>query len=160
VIFDTYEGPEESMENVHDKYTSKLFKLLEISSPSLKVDPNAKAGSPPPCSFHWGTNWTGTGFMTACSVTWTLFNSKGTPVRAKASFTITQNKDDTPEKTNPTSGGEGGQTSYVVQPGDTLEHIAYEEWGDPTQWRRLAQANGLENPMVLKPGQRLVIPTS
>jgi hypothetical protein len=92
VVFDTYEGPQESMKSVHEEYTSKLLDLLRISKETLKIDQAAKAGSPPQCSFHWGDTWSVAGFMTTCTVNWTLFNSKGTPVRATASFSITRDR--------------------------------------------------------------------
>ena len=35
--------------------------------------------------------------------------------------------------------------------------IAYKEYGDPNHWRHIAQANGITNPMALRPGQVLNI---
>lgn len=48
---------------------------------------------------------------------------------------------------------------YIVQPGDTLAVIARRELGSPGKWRRIAEANGLTNPDVLRVGQRLLIPS-
>jgi nucleoid-associated protein YgaU len=41
---------------------------------------------------------------------------------------------------------------------ETLWLIADEEYGDPSKWRRIAEANDLENPRDLRSGQRLVVP--
>ena len=39
-----------------------------------------------------------------------------------------------------------------------LHTIAATEYDDPSQWRRIADANGIENPLDLEPGQELLIP--
>ena len=46
----------------------------------------------------------------------------------------------------------------VVQLGDTIDQIATEEMGEPSDWRRLAEANNLDDPRRLRPGQVLLIP--
>jgi nucleoid-associated protein YgaU len=45
-----------------------------------------------------------------------------------------------------------------VTEGDTLWDIAGAEYGDPQQWRRIADANGVENPRTLQVGTVLEIP--
>jgi len=47
---------------------------------------------------------------------------------------------------------------YTVQPGDTLTTIALKVYGDPSLWHKIAEANRLENPDLILPGQVLVIP--
>jgi hypothetical protein len=49
---------------------------------------------------------------------------------------------------------------YTVQPGDTLSKIARNYYGDANQYTRIFEANRdkLDNPNVIRPGQRLVIP--
>jgi nucleoid-associated protein YgaU len=55
----------------------------------------------------------------------------------------------------------GGGESYEVQSGDTLATIAQQFYGDPTQWRRIYDANkdaiGAD-PDKLKLGMKLTIP--
>ncbi len=51
--------------------------------------------------------------------------------------------------------------SYEVQSGDTLATIAQQFYGDPTQWRRIYDANTDtigSNPDQLKVGMKLTIP--
>jgi nucleoid-associated protein YgaU len=43
--------------------------------------------------------------------------------------------------------------------GDTLAGIAYVEYGNPNLWRAVAELNGIDDPMRLRPGQRLMLPT-
>jgi len=42
--------------------------------------------------------------------------------------------------------------------GETLHTIAATEYNDAAQWRRIADANSIENPLDLEPGQELLIP--
>lgn len=46
----------------------------------------------------------------------------------------------------------------VVKQSDSLWSIAYEEYGDPGQWRAIAEANDIEKPRELEPGTPLMIP--
>ena len=48
--------------------------------------------------------------------------------------------------------------SHVVRDGDSLQSIAYAAYGDPTQWRSIAIANGIDDPMRLRRGTALSIP--
>jgi nucleoid-associated protein YgaU len=53
-----------------------------------------------------------------------------------------------------------GGTSYTVQKGDTLSHIAKAQYGKASQWRRIFEANRdqLDDPDRIQPGQVLKIP--
>jgi nucleoid-associated protein YgaU len=46
----------------------------------------------------------------------------------------------------------------MVKPGERLDLIAHEEYGDSTLWRVIADANGLLSIRDLTVGQRLAIP--
>ena len=48
--------------------------------------------------------------------------------------------------------------SHVVQIGETLAQISASVYNDPTQWRAIAAANALTNPLDLIPGATLQIP--
>jgi hypothetical protein len=51
-----------------------------------------------------------------------------------------------------------GYRTHRAEPGDTLERIAGRYLGAPTEWRRVAVANGLTDPMAIWPGQLIIIP--
>jgi nucleoid-associated protein YgaU len=55
-----------------------------------------------------------------------------------------------------------GDTSYTVQKGDTLSHIAKAQYGKASQWRRIFDANRdqLDDPDRIQPGQVLKIPAA
>jgi nucleoid-associated protein YgaU len=48
----------------------------------------------------------------------------------------------------------------VVGAGDTLHSIAWDEYGNASWWRALAEFNGIDDPLRVNPGVRLLIPTS
>ena len=51
------------------------------------------------------------------------------------------------------------QTShYVAKLGDTLQGIAAAVYQDPGQWRRIAQANGIDDPRSIPSGLNLQVP--
>lgn len=42
--------------------------------------------------------------------------------------------------------------------GDTLQALAWQEYGDPAAWRLIAEANGIDDPMRLALGRELLLP--
>jgi len=147
LFFDTYESGGSARD-----YVKRIINLTKIS----------QSGSgdrePPRCRFSWGTNFEFEAVVSNVSARFTLFRSDGTPVRAVVSLTLKECKDpEVQRRQNPTSQGTTGQKVWVVRPGDTINGIAAAEYGDPTVWRVIADANNLDNPMDLRPGQILVL---
>lgn len=136
--------------DVRKRYEA-LLKMAEID-PS-KVNPTTRKGEPPWCKFQWGSYLSFTGVINEISQNFTLFKADGTPLRAKVGVTFSEVS---PKKKgqNPTSYTEARKI-WVVHEGQTLDWIAYQEYGDPAHWRHIAQTNGLTNPMELQPGQVL-----
>ena len=125
-----------------------------------KKHPKTKKARPPLCLFQWGGQWSFQAVVTSLSVRYTLFHENGIPVRATAKITLEEAEDAAEKKgTNPTSYAEPGRKRREVRPHDTLPLIAYEEYGDPAQWRRIAEDNHMDNPFALRPGQVLSIPS-
>jgi nucleoid-associated protein YgaU len=88
----------------------------------------------------------------------TFFSSQGIPLRATISLALREfySLEDQIARLNLHS---PDQThSYVVQRGDTLARISATIYDDPTQWRAIANANGLVNPLDLTPGVVLNAP--
>ena len=143
LFFDTWE--EKSDVRV---YTNKIYGLLGIVS-STHV--------PPICKIVWG-GMTFEGVLEKVTGKFTLFFPDGTPARAtlNVSFKEYINVEDL-VKINPTQSADHRKTR-VVQAGDRLSTIAYEEYDDASKWRPIADANGLRNPTQLDPGSVLVIP--
>lgn len=150
LFFDTYE----ERTDVRD-VTDKIWKMSMIDA-DTKQKKTGK-GRPPLVRFVWGNLWSFKAVISSISQRFTLFLPNGMPVRAVLDVTFRQ-VEEASLKQNPTSGGGPPVKRRMVAPGDTLAGIAYEEYHDPTRWREIARANGLDNPMVLSPGQELEIP--
>jgi len=58
-----------------------------------------------------------------------------------------------------TGDAEGLPARVGVSLGDSLASIAHSELGSPTQWRAVADFNGIEDPLRVRPGTTLLIPT-
>ena len=52
----------------------------------------------------------------------------------------------------------GDRRQELVFIGDTLDRISARYYGDPTKWRSIANANGIGDPLDLRPGRLLAIP--
>jgi nucleoid-associated protein YgaU len=109
--------------------------------------------------FSWGQTWLFKAVITSITQKFTMFIADGTPVRATLNVTFRQVEDEGAlAKQNPTSGGTGGERLWTVNEGDTLSWIAYQELGDTSRWREIADANRLTRVRRLRPGTMLVIP--
>jgi hypothetical protein len=112
---------------------------------------------PPFVNFLWGKKQLFTAYLKSASANYTLFRTDGTPVRAVCKVTLEEYKLAVPPQ-NPTSGGLAARRTRQVVAGDTLASIAYQEYGAPDMWRALAAANGIDDPLRVRPGQRLLVP--
>lgn len=138
-------------------HVNKLVTLTLIDQD--KKNPKTKKARPPLCLFQWGGQWSFQAVVTSLSVRYTLFHDNGIPVRATAKITLEEAEDEQEQKgTNPSSYAEPGRKRREVRPYDTLPLIAFEEYGDPNKWRKIADDNRLDNPFGLKAGQILSIP--
>ena len=155
LLFDTYVKPRAAGADPEDvsTYTNKLFKLMEIE-PST-VPSGDGQGRPPYVSFCCG-DFKFKSVVKSVSQTFTLFWTDGRPVRAKVDINFLQVDAPLPNQ-NPTSFGLARKVR-VVSPNETIDSIAYAEYGDASRWRLIAEYNRLDNPMRLRAGQRLVIP--
>jgi nucleoid-associated protein YgaU len=145
LLFDTYE----TQEDVRAKYLISITKLTEI---------NPKLKRPPLCTFMWGQGSL-KGFLESYTIRYTMFLEDGTAVRAVMNISIVQYTPAKQAKQARANPGPADRTKRrTVQQGDSLALIAAKEYGEPRRWRPIAEANGIDNPRILRPGQQLVIP--
>src|SRR4051794_3932383 len=143
LFFDTYE----EQDDVRD-YTDQVFDLLLI-------DPDTHV--PPICDVEWGS-FSFRGVLDHVSGKFTLFLPDGTPARATLSVVFKEYIEvDVLVQARPKQSADHRKTR-VVQAGERLGDIAYQEYGDAAKWRPIADANRLVDPLQLSPGARLVIP--
>ena len=91
------------------------------------------------------------------TVDYQRFDFTGTPVWAKLKLDLVEYSADLPF-TNPTSGGRPGRTKHVVTQGENVMQIADRVYGSPRAWRLVAEANGIDDPLRIKPGRLLALP--
>ncbi len=144
LFFDTYDDDGKSVL----KHTQKVAALAAL---------DAELHRPPVCKLQWGKISLFTGVLESLDQKLLLFLKNGTPVRATLDCTFKEYAGG-----KPTTRGELHSADvdkrYTLRPGDTLMHIAFELYGDTSRWRIIAEANGIDNPRKLTPGQVLVIP--
>jgi len=136
--------------------TNRIWKLMNIDS--NLTDMTSFKGRPPMVEFQWGATWSFKAVITSISQRFTLFRDNGIPVRATLDVNFLQAKEEGryPGQ-NPTTRGNPGYRRRVVKEGDTLDWIAFDEYGDSAMWRHIADSNEIDDPMNLKPGQVLAI---
>lgn len=141
-------------------HTNKLLKLMEVDKTLSDYDPQRNSGRPQWLTFHWGTQLhTFKAIISSLNVTFTYFASDGTPLRANVEASFDQYEaDDTWARQNPTSGTPNPQRTHQVLPGETLDRIAARYYGDATRWRAIAAANGISDPLAIRPGSLIAIP--
>lgn len=140
-------------------HTTRLLRLMQVDTALPGSDEARNKGRPPWVRFHWGDFHSFKAVLDKLDLTFTYFASNGDPLRAKAAVTLTQYEDDEAwPPQNPTSGTPLPHRLHQVQPGETIDRIAARHLGDSTIWRRLAEANDIDDPLALAPGQTLIIP--
>ncbi|WP_329619229.1 LysM peptidoglycan-binding domain-containing protein [Streptomyces sp. NBC_01255] len=134
-----------------------LLSCCEVTQQSI----SAKAPSPPWVKFSWGSFSTVrfVAYVTSVSATYTLFSPSGIPIRATCSLSLTEVSTATKGQ-NPTSGALSARRVHRTVAGDSLASLAWREYGDATRWRVIAEANGIDDPMRLRPGTELLLPST
>lgn len=144
LFFDTYEAAT----NVK-AHTQRVHQLAKIA-PALH--------RPPMVLVNWGS-LTFKGVVESVSHRFTMFLEDGTPVRATCTLALrealsaSEQREQSGEPESPDHA-----KLHAVRRGETLQSIAAQEYEDASEWRRIADANGIDDPMRLEPGQRLMIP--
>lgn len=117
---------------------------------------NDQQARPPTLRFSWGRQVFEC-YLTQVNARFTMFRADGAPLRATVGVTLREKVAQT-ARTNPTSGGPPGRMSHVVRDGDTLQSIAFHQYGKPTMWRAIAIVNGIDDPAQLRSGTTLLLP--
>jgi hypothetical protein len=152
LLFDTTEESDDAKKDVRN-LTNQIVKLTRIVR---DLDPQR----PPVCVVSWGretppgSDFPFTGVVTQLTQRFNLFLADGRPVRANLTVAFTEYLDPTKDDLE----NDPEFTTRLVKRGDTLSSIAGDVYRDPTSWRLIAEANGLDDPRQQLVGLRLKIP--
>lgn len=132
-------------------------------------------GQPPQVRFIWGKAWNIPGVVEAVAERFERFTREGVAQRSWLRLRLVRVNDvlerpepppayslsdlpDTAGLAAPTE--EWGAHEILGQPvsGDRLDQIAADKYGNPSLWRLLAAANGIDNPAEVESGSLLRIP--
>jgi nucleoid-associated protein YgaU len=142
LFFDTYERNEDV--RVH---TRRITALLDASRTTL---------APPVLLFSWGSLQFQC-VLESVSQRFIMFKPSGIPVRAR--LTVVFKEYARLEVQIEEGFFIGPPTVRNILEGETLSQLAHDYLGDPGAWRDIAEANGIDDPINLIPGLRIVIPT-
>jgi nucleoid-associated protein YgaU len=148
-----------TMELFFDTYTNKGGADVRLETDKiarlLEIDPELHA--PPPVRFVWGP-LIFRAIIERLSQRFTMFKEDGVPVRATVNVTFKEYKtieEQVNEKPNRSS---DWTKRRVIAAADRLDLIAAIEYRDASQWRRIADANDIDNPRFLVPGREITLP--
>ncbi|MEM8863132.1 MAG: hypothetical protein AAGD96_32885 [Chloroflexota bacterium] len=148
----------------HDvsKDVDKLIEIAETTAAKYEANfqmaDTAKA-PPPKIAFMWG-RFRFLGVITSVKVKYTHFSPNGIPLRAKVGLKLKEFRHcRVYPAQNPTSGSDKIDRLWQVQQGERLDFIAAEVYDDATRWRMLAHHNGIDDPLTIRPGDWLKIPS-
>jgi Contractile injection system tube protein/LysM domain len=130
----------------------KLLKMMESGG-------GGGGGSAPPfVTFKWGSIESPKMVGSSLSIRFIMFRPNGEPARALVDLELTQSEQ-AQQGQNPTTRAIAGLKVHTVTDGDSLQSVSYANYGDATRWRTIAEANGIDNPLALRRGTELSIPT-
>ncbi|MFJ9585622.1 CIS tube protein [Streptomyces acidicola] len=139
------------------KNVESLLKCCEVTAKSIA----ANQPSPPWVVFQWGSFSTARfiSYVNSVDVTYSLFGTTGVPIRATCQVALHEIPS-TIEGQNPTSGALTAQSVHRVVAGDSLQSLAWREYGDASAWRAIAETNGIDDPAHLPTGIELILPAA
>jgi len=135
-------------ENPLTKRLADLFKLLEIDN---------DLHAPPPVRFNWGP----LEFFAVIEKLGrkvTMFHPDGTPARATLSVSFKEYRTLRKQLEDPRRQSADKTKRRVVVGRERLWFIAAREYDDPNEWVRIAEANDLDDPREINPGDWLLLP--
>lgn len=139
---------------------SRLMSLLRTSVKVPGTDKTRASVRPAWVELHWGRfDVPFRAVVRSLQVRYTYFSADGTPLRARVDLGLVQYDDEVVQhRQNPTSYTPAPHSVHRLLPGETLDRVAAHEYGDPTRWRLIADANRIDDPLNLPTGASLVVP--
>jgi hypothetical protein len=164
LFFDTTENGMGQNATSVTTLTDRVYELV-------KIEPDRHA--PPVCAFVWNRRFPGADvsenignqkrndfqcLVESVRQKFTLFSPEGVPLRATLTVTLREYKT-LDEQLNQLNLNSPDRTrSYIVERGDQLSSVAAHHYRRPGEWRRIAEANDIEDPRRLTAGIFLKLP--
>jgi nucleoid-associated protein YgaU len=150
LFFDTYDTPDAVKTDVR-KYTNKVLHLTT-------VEQHGDKHRPPVCRLRWGGMKILQGVLEKLDQKFTMFMADGKPVRATLNCTFKEwRTNDKDFKVEDLMSSDVAKRR-TIRRGDTLSHLAAEEYLDAGLWRPIAVENNIDDPLEITPGRVLLIP--
>lgn len=131
--------------------TSSIEKITSLT----KIDGDSH--QPPPVAFFWGSLQF-VGYAENVTVTYTMFDKSGKPLRAVVDLSIRGQNNASEERKSPLMSPDRTKARTMTED-NNIWNIAEKEYGDVHEWRRIADANGIMNPLDIPIGKVLKVPS-
>jgi nucleoid-associated protein YgaU len=154
LFLDDYTDPK-GPTSLQQKETDPVGKRLRDFSKLLEIDRDLHA--PPPVRFNWGPME----FFAVIEKVGrkvTMFHPDGTPARATLSVSFKEYRTLRQQLEEPRRQSADKTRRRVVVGREALWFIAAREYADPNEWTRIADANDLDDPRGIQPGDWLMLP--
>lgn len=129
----------------------RLFAISKL----LEIDRDLHA--PPPVRFNWGL-LEFTAVIEKLTRKVTMFHPDGTPARVTLTVSFKEYRTLREQLEDPRRESADKSKRRVVVGRDALWLIAAREYDDATEWPRIAEANDLDDPRGIEPGDWLLLP--
>jgi hypothetical protein len=137
--------------NTGEALTEKLAELRKF----VTIDGDLHA--PPVCRFQWG-DVTFDGVMNEFQEKFQMFDESGKVLRARVTIKLKSYESANQQYKGINQQSPDRTKTRTIRAGDRYDSIAAEEYGDPSLWRVLAQANDDDRPRLLAPGTLIKVP--
>jgi nucleoid-associated protein YgaU len=144
-------GPTSLLQKEQDPLARRLTDLSKL----LLIDRDLHA--PPPVRFNWGP-MEFFAVIEKLGRKVTMFHPDGSPARATLSITFKEYRTLRQQLEDPRRESADKTKRRVVVGREALWWIAAREYDDPGEWPRIAEANDLDDPREIAPGDWLELP--
>jgi len=134
-----------------DGMTKAIGKISSLT----KIDGDSHA--PPNAAFVWGSTQF-IGFVQNVTTAYTMFDKSGKPLRATVDLTMMGYSAVADERASPLMSPDRTKAKTMTED-SSLFSIAEREYGDAREWRRIADANDIMNPLDIPVGRVLKVPS-
>jgi nucleoid-associated protein YgaU len=154
LFLDDYTDPK-GPTSLQQPETEPLTTRLKAISALLDIDGDLHA--PPPVRFNWGP-MEFSAVIEKVTRKVTMFHPDGKPARATLTVSFKEYRTLRQQLEDPRRESADKTKRRVAVGRDALWLIAANEYDDPNQWTRIAEANDLDDPREIAPGDRLALP--